>query len=113
MSALEEEEALVALAFAAEQALQGWGILRRFCDFEPYSPHLLAPLHCLLQQFWACLHHLEAMLDASCSLGDASMDEDGHLATVAVGSFRYLPLIGLLQRGKDKRVQKKQKHGTK
>lgn len=108
MSALEKE-ALAVFAFMPEQSLHSWEILRRFCDFQPYSPHLLPPLHCLLQQFWVCLHCLEAMLDAASSSGDAG----GHLAMVAAGGFPYLCYMGLLQRRKYKRVQEEQKNGMK
>lgn len=89
MSALEEK-ALAAFAFMLEQSLHNWEILRRFCDFQPYSPHLLPPLHCLLQRFWARLQCLEAMLNASSSSGDAS----GHLAMVTAGGFPYLCYMG-------------------
>lgn len=52
-------------------------------EFQPYSPHLFVPLHHLLQQFRAHLQCLEAMLDASSSLGVTSRSVSGDPVMVA------------------------------
>lgn len=59
-------------------------------DLQRYSPHFLVPLHHLLQQFRAHLQCLEAMLDASSSLGVTSRSVSVDPGVVAADSFPLL-----------------------